>query len=60
MFVVPALEKEIVVLSKIGFDILVNTDTKVEYLAKEKDYEVYLISEKSPRFMDQYAAIVIL
>lgn len=58
VFVVPALEKEIVVISKPGLDILVNMDTKVEYLTKEKDYDIYLISERiAPRLMDPHVAI---
>ncbi|AAK42859.1 bacteriocin [Saccharolobus solfataricus] len=51
---------EIYVISKQGFDILVFSDLNVEYLSKEKDYEVYLITEQiAPRLISSAASCVI-
>lgn len=53
-------DNEIYVISKTGFDILVYTDTNVEYNAKEKEYDIYLISEQiAPRLISNSAACVI-
>ncbi|WP_338598178.1 encapsulin [Sulfolobus tengchongensis] len=53
-------DDEIYVISKLGFDILLYSDVAVEYLSKEKDYDVYLISEQiAPRLVSNSAACVI-
>ncbi|MEM0373789.1 MAG: family 1 encapsulin nanocompartment shell protein [Sulfolobaceae archaeon] len=53
-------ETEIFVISKKGFNIIVSKDTNVEYLSKEKEYDVYLISEQiAPVLLSPTAACVI-
>ncbi|MCH4815684.1 MAG: encapsulin [Saccharolobus sp.] len=51
---------EIYIISKQGFDILVFSEANVEYLSKERDYEVYLITEQiAPRLISSSASCTI-
>ncbi|MEM3203676.1 MAG: encapsulin [Saccharolobus sp.] len=53
-------DNEIYVISKTGFDILLYSDLSVEYISKEKDYDVYLIAEQlAPRILSKSAASII-
>ncbi|BDB98099.1 hypothetical protein SACC_11160 [Saccharolobus caldissimus] len=53
-------DNEIYVISKSGFDILLYLDVNIEYLSKEKDYDLYMISEQlAPRLVSKTAACVI-
>ncbi|MEM4746345.1 MAG: encapsulin [Metallosphaera sp.] len=53
-------DREIVLLSKRGFEIVVNTSLSIEHIGKERNYHVYLLSEQlAPRLVDKSAACVI-
>jgi rubrerythrin len=53
----PALDREIIVLSPDGFEVAVRKQLKVEFLDKDKEYEIYLISEQiSPRPLSRLAS----
>lgn len=54
------LENEIILVSKLGFDILIVKDTQIELLAKEREHNVYLVSEQiAPYLLSKSAACVI-
>ncbi|EZQ04907.1 ferritin [Candidatus Acidianus copahuensis] len=50
-------DSEIILISRRGFQLAFTKDFSVEYLAKEKDYDVYLLSEQiSPYPLSSYSS----
>ncbi|BBG23455.1 encapsulin [Sulfuracidifex tepidarius] len=57
----PALDREIIVLSTEGFEVAVRKEVQVEFLDKEREHEIYLISEQiAPKPMSRLASCSVM